>query len=56
LEKVFLVLGAILVVIGLLLLIEGQVLGDKTIPAAVASTVIGIASILAAIGARARKS
>ena len=56
LEKAFLVLGAILVVIGISLIIEGQILGDRTIPAAVASTVVGIACILAAIGTKAKKS
>jgi predicted tellurium resistance membrane protein TerC len=56
LVKTFLVLGAILVVIGISLIIEGQILGDRTIPAAVASTVIGIACILAAIGSKARKA
>ena len=56
LEKAFLVLGAILLVIGFFLMIEGQILGDRTIPAAVASTVMGIACILIASGAKARKS
>ena len=55
LGKAFLVLGAILLVIGFSLIIEGQILGDRTIPAAVASTVIGIASILASV-AQAKKS
>jgi len=56
LERAFLVLGAILVVIGISLIIEGQILGDRTIPAAVALTTIGIACILIAGGAKARKS
>ena len=56
LKKAFLVVGAILLVIGFILIIEGQILGDRTIPAAVASTVVGIACILAAIGAKAKKS
>ena len=55
LGKAFLVFGAILMVIGIALIIEGQILGDRTIPAAVASTVIGIASILASV-TQARKS
>ena len=49
LEKAFLVLGAILLVIGFFLIIEGQILGDRTIPAAVASTVVGIACIFSCI-------
>ena len=56
LEKAFLVLGAILLVIGFFLIIEGQILGDRTIPAAVFSTIMGIACILIAGGAKARKS
>ena len=56
LEKAFLVFGAILLVIGFFLIIEGQILGDRTIPAGVASTVVGIACILLAGGAKARKS
>ena len=55
LEKAFLLFGAILLVIGFFLMIEGQILGDRTIPAAVASTVVGIASILASV-AQAKKS
>ncbi len=55
-QYAFLVLGAILLVIGISLMIEGQILGDRTIPAAVASTVVGIACILAAVGAKTKKS
>ena len=55
LGKAFLVLGAILVVIGISLIIEGQILGDRTVPAAVASTVIGIACILLASKTKAKK-
>ena len=53
--KAFLLLGAILVVAGLLLMIEGQILGDRTIPAAVASTLVGIACISVAIGTQTKK-
>ena len=56
LGKAFLVLGAILLVIGFSLMIEGQILGDRTIPAAVASTTVGIACLLAAVGTKAKKS
>jgi len=56
LEKAFLLFGAILLVIGVFLMIEGQILGDRTIPAAIVSTVVGIACILLAGGAKAKKS
>ena len=54
LEKAFLVLGAILLVIGISLMIEGQILGDRTIPAAIVSTVVGIVFITS--GTKAKKS
>ena len=54
LENVFLVLGAILVLIGVSLLIEGQILGDRTIPASIVSTIVGIVFLIA--GKKAKKS
>ena len=56
LKKAFLVLAAILLVIGFFLIIEGQILGDRTIPAGVASTVMGIACFLIGSRAKAKKS
>ena len=40
--------------IGISLLIEGQILGDRTIPASIASTIVGIAFLIA--GKKAKKS
>jgi predicted tellurium resistance membrane protein TerC len=54
LEKAFLVLGAILLVIGISLMIEGQILGDRTIPAAIVSTIVGISFLLS--GTKTKKS
>lgn len=55
----FLILGIIgfsSLVFGFFLMIEGQILGDRTIPAAVASIIMGITCILIAGGAKAKKS
>ena len=53
-KKAFLILGAILLVIGVFLMIEGQLLGDRTIPAAIVSTIVGI--IFVTSGTKAKKS
>ena len=44
-EKAFLLVGIILWVIGISLLIEGQILGDRTIPASIALVLIGMTLI-----------
>lgn len=47
-EKVSLVLGILLMVIGISLIIEGQILGERTIPASIALTLVGMTLTLAA--------
>ena len=52
LEKVYLVIGVILLLVGAFLMIEGSILGDRTIPAAIVSTIVGISFIIGRIKAK----
>ena len=47
-EKVSLILGILLMVIGISLIVEGQILGERTIPASIALTLVGMTLTLAA--------
>jgi hypothetical protein len=44
-KKALFVLGIILALIGAVLMIEGSILGERTIPAAVVSVIVGICLI-----------
>jgi len=55
-EYVSVVLGISLCLIGVFLMVEGSILGERTIPAAIVSMIVGIACILIASGAKAKKS
>jgi len=47
-------LGVVVMAIAAFLMVEGQILGERTIPAAIVSMIVGI--ILIASGAKAKKS
>ena len=44
-KKVLLIIGIILALIGIALIIEGSILGERTIPAAIAIVLVGICLI-----------
>jgi hypothetical protein len=50
-QYVSFVLGISLCVIGIFLIVEGSILGERTIPAAIISTLVGI-SLIATSGVR----
>jgi hypothetical protein len=54
-EYVSFVLGISLCVIGICLMVEGSILGERTIPAAIVSTLVGIC-LFATSGARLLKT
>ncbi len=52
--KAFIALGVLMMATATFLMVEGQILGERTIPAAIVSMIVGIISIT--IGAKAKKS
>jgi len=55
--KAFIALGVLMMAIAALLMVEGSILGERTIPAAIASMIVGIISItIGTIGGKAKKS
>jgi len=55
-EYVSFVLGISLCLVAAFLMVEGSILGERTIPAAIVSLIVGIACILIASGAKAKES
>ena len=55
-EKVLFVIGIILALIGTALIIEGSILGERTIPAAVMLVIVGICLIVTSSPWKVKKS
>ena len=55
-KKVLFVIGIILALIGIALIIEGSILGERTIPAAIAIVLVGICLIATSSPRKVKKS
>ena len=55
-KKVLFVIGIILALIGIALIIEGSILGERTVPAAIVIVIVGICLIATSSAQKVKKS